>query len=135
MLKLLIVSLLVLAVQSAWWWPFPRKKESSNVPFVYYNETTGVETVITKNFMQELNPTAYSLLKLIITGIKLPLAPQKLAKGVTVYFEHATCHQIKIIRDEEAPGLYLGDGFIGLGVKFDAKCRSWFQTSTPGKTG
>lgn len=134
MLKLLIVSLLALSVQSAWWWPWTRKKDSSNVPFTYYNHTTGVETVITKNFVKELNPFAYSLLKLIITGIKIPIPPQEVGQGrlITVNFEDATCHQLRIIQDEEAPGLYFGDGFIGLGVKFDAKCRAWFQTTKVG---
>jgi hypothetical protein len=134
MLKILIVSLLALSVQAVWWWPWSRKKDSPQVPFVYYNETTGVEAVITKDFIQELDPFVFGLLKLIITGIKIPISPQKLGPGglITINFEDATCHQLRIIRDQEAPGLYLGDGFIGLGVKFDVKCRTWFQTTKVG---
>lgn len=133
MLRLLIVTVLVLSVQSSWWWPWP-KKDPSQVPFVYYNETTGVETIVTKGFVKELNPFAISLLKLIITGIKIPIPDQKVGRSglITVHFDDVNCHKLRILADESAPGLYLGDGFVGLSVRLDAQCRSWFNTSKIG---
>lgn len=134
MFKLVIVSLLVFSVQSSWLWPWQRKTEPSDSPFVYYNETQGVETVITNTFVQEFNPLAFSLLKLIITGIKIPIPDQKVGKAglINVQVGDVTCHQLRIIQDNNAPGLYLDDGFIGLAVKFDVKCKTWFKASKVG---
>lgn len=131
MLKLLILSLLAVSVQSSsWWWPWPRN-ESSNDPFVYYNGETGVETVITKSFVKEFNPFAFSLLKLIITGIKIPIPDQKVGNAglITIHLDDVTCDKLRLFQDDASPGLYLGDGFIGLGVKFDAKCRTLFKAN------
>jgi hypothetical protein len=118
-----------MSVQS-WWWKWrPKKDPLPDTPFVYYNDTTGVELAITKKFVNELNPLAVSLLKLLVTGIKLPIQDLQLNNLATIHFDDVTCHKVRIVKDEEAPGFYLGNGFIGFGIKFDAICRTWFKSS------
>ena len=71
------------------------------------------------------------MLKLFITGIKIPIDDQHFAGAISLKFNDATCHQLQISQDKENPGLYLGDGYIGLAIKFNAKCRTLFKTNVP----
>jgi hypothetical protein len=128
MLNLLILCLSILSVQS-WWWPWRKHDPLPEIPFVYYNDTTGVDLSISKKLVSELNPLAFSLLKLIVTGIKLPIPNQNIRNLATVYFDDVVCHKLRILKDLAAPGFYLGDGYVGYAIKFDAICRTRYKAS------
>jgi hypothetical protein len=94
--------------------------------------SNGVETVINKNLLNELNPIVFSVIELVMTQMDLPIPPSQIPVGrlgtLRVFFDDARCSGVRLDKGTEA-GLFFDTDLVGLTFKMDLKCHVNFTTN------
>lgn len=110
----------------AWLWPTaPSEPEFDDI-------TNGIETVINKNLLDEMNPIVFNVIELVLTQMDLPLPPSQIPVGplgtLRVYFNDTRCTGVRLDKTSDA-GVFFDTDVVGLTFKMDMKCTVNFTTN------
>jgi hypothetical protein len=106
-------------------WPSPPEPEFDDI-------TNGIETVISKNLLDEMNPLVFRVIELVLTQMDLPIPPSQIPVGplgtLRVFFNDARCSGVRVEKNSNA-GVFFDTDIVGLTFKMDLKCNVNFTTN------